>query len=693
MAAPQSTPLPEAPTRGEAEGQFVPKANAFVGALEPFRQQLQAQADFVNERSTETEENAALAQEASEMALSSANFAGDWSGLSGAFAVPTSVLHDDTYWQLLEDVPNIQDDEPGVSDAWAPINVARSVVLALPDITALASLNPDSLVEGQQFSVGSYLPNTSTGSALLRWRPELPKSRHDGVLFFSLTVPMFTDPDDTQNYRDGVGETDPGGNGVMEMAQGEIIYNVELSIPTNYADWQSAVDDLCSRVKVLQGVSIGLRIESGHLLNKGLKVARGDFRHFLLTSEDPTVFLAPGFEGVSDDGIAGVGREDNLIVGDRAVMPTLGCLVDMEGNHGSGYSARRGSEASVGIGCGVINAGFRGIALGECSTGVALNSVWDGANSVGIRVNGASRLQAQNASANNCGADGDASVYISRASTLNLQEGSVNDALGEAAILCRRARANVQNVSATNSAGNGIMGQRAGNVTARGVDVSGAAGTGIRADDAGIIDARLATADNCLRAVDSRGGSIVNFQAGSAKGSTDDFDVYVFRGGTVILTETETSSGSPSTPQPEDVNIGLFNIPTSDGTVYGTAVNRAVGLVEWNESTNAGYRVHADGYVEMWRRVQYNGTITDAQEFNYPGGIVLSNIRACYFSGWDSSGSGHLTGGAGYSDRLKAYTKTAIAAQSGSWVLRLADPEVSSEAESINVVLFANGYK
>lgn len=153
MAAPQSTPLPEAPTRGEAEGQFVPKANAFVGALEPFRQQLQAQADFVNERSTETEENAALAQEASEMAMSSANFAGDWSGLSGAFDVPTSVLHDDTYWQLLEDVSNIQDDEPGVSAVWAPINVARSSVRSLSGIAELDSLDTSKLLDGQQFSV------------------------------------------------------------------------------------------------------------------------------------------------------------------------------------------------------------------------------------------------------------------------------------------------------------------------------------------------------------------------------------------------------------------------------------------------------------------------------------------------------------------------------------------------------------
>jgi len=51
MAAPQSTPLPDAPRRNESEDVFVEKANAFVAALEPFRQELQTQADFVNDQS------------------------------------------------------------------------------------------------------------------------------------------------------------------------------------------------------------------------------------------------------------------------------------------------------------------------------------------------------------------------------------------------------------------------------------------------------------------------------------------------------------------------------------------------------------------------------------------------------------------------------------------------------------------
>lgn len=49
MAAPQSTPLPAAPQRGEPESVFIPKSNAFVASLEPFRQELQSQADYIDD--------------------------------------------------------------------------------------------------------------------------------------------------------------------------------------------------------------------------------------------------------------------------------------------------------------------------------------------------------------------------------------------------------------------------------------------------------------------------------------------------------------------------------------------------------------------------------------------------------------------------------------------------------------------
>ena len=73
MAAPQSTPLPEAPQRGEPESVFIPKSNTFVTSLEPFRQQLQAQADYVDTKATEVESNAQQAANAAAAASASAS--------------------------------------------------------------------------------------------------------------------------------------------------------------------------------------------------------------------------------------------------------------------------------------------------------------------------------------------------------------------------------------------------------------------------------------------------------------------------------------------------------------------------------------------------------------------------------------------------------------------------------------------
>lgn len=73
MAAPQSTPLPAAPQRGEPESVFIPKSNAFVASLEPFRQELQAQADYVDTKATEVGSNAQQAANAAAAASASAS--------------------------------------------------------------------------------------------------------------------------------------------------------------------------------------------------------------------------------------------------------------------------------------------------------------------------------------------------------------------------------------------------------------------------------------------------------------------------------------------------------------------------------------------------------------------------------------------------------------------------------------------
>lgn len=297
----------------------------------------------------------------------------------------------------------------------------RNRVTALPDITSLSSLDTGALVDGQQFSVGSYLPNTSTGSALLRWRPDLPKSRHDGVLFFSLTVPMFTDPDDTQDYRDGAGETDPGGNGVMELVRGEIIYDATVRIPELSPDLAPALRDFGARISVGSGAELVFRLSSGHSLKSAIRASGADYSRFRVSSEDAEVGLSENFQSVSTGDLDGRDLPRNaanavVLIGSKG--PSWGILLDMAGADVNGIVACLLSDVKVEPGCGVKNSGLsnfivyssRAILSGAIGTGAGVRGLWGGNSSSisgqGINVSGAAGTGA----------------HISRGTSFNLQD-------------------------------------------------------------------------------------------------------------------------------------------------------------------------------------------------------------------------------------------------------------------------------
>ena len=121
MTAPQSTQLPDAPQRNEPEAVFIPKANTFVASLEPFRVQLQAQADDVNDNTIICEESALAAKSSEEMALSAGNYIGIWADLTGSADKGISVAHNGQYWGSLVAIADITLEEPSVSADWQAI--------------------------------------------------------------------------------------------------------------------------------------------------------------------------------------------------------------------------------------------------------------------------------------------------------------------------------------------------------------------------------------------------------------------------------------------------------------------------------------------------------------------------------------------------------------------------------------------
>lgn len=166
MAAPQSTPLPPAPLRSEPRGTFVKKANDFVAAFEPFRQELQAQSDFVDASTVE-------AKEAALSALASSNFAGKWVDLTGAHNRGIAVAHLGSYWGLLENVTDITQEEPGASAKWQVISGTIAQQLGQnPNVTVSQKAINDALGTSASKNTGTApdeIPlNSDLGTAATR---------------------------------------------------------------------------------------------------------------------------------------------------------------------------------------------------------------------------------------------------------------------------------------------------------------------------------------------------------------------------------------------------------------------------------------------------------------------------------------------------------------------------------------------
>lgn len=140
--------LPSAPQRTDPPEDFASKADDFVRELDPFGQDQNELADWMDGRVDDADSAASKAESARDaakdyrdevedsatLARSNANFKGRWSDLSGSASVPSSVYHDDKYWQLLEDVDDVTEHEPGESDVWTEI-VLGNPFLRTPTIT------------------------------------------------------------------------------------------------------------------------------------------------------------------------------------------------------------------------------------------------------------------------------------------------------------------------------------------------------------------------------------------------------------------------------------------------------------------------------------------------------------------------------------------------------------------------------
>lgn len=127
MAAPITNPYPPAPLLTDSGEVFDAKAFDFADSLEPRRQELQTQADWVGDRTQEATSSA-------QVATAVANFAGKWSSLTGAQNKGISVEHNGSVYMLVNDLADVTLSEPTSQNTdWFEIGYSASVIDLLLD--------------------------------------------------------------------------------------------------------------------------------------------------------------------------------------------------------------------------------------------------------------------------------------------------------------------------------------------------------------------------------------------------------------------------------------------------------------------------------------------------------------------------------------------------------------------------------
>ena len=124
------TPIPPytggVPNRGQSPAVFAQNADDWLAYQQTFTNGVDAACVFANNAATSAaasetaalaSKNAAANSEAS--AAASANFKGAWSSLAGPLNKPATVLHNGSYWELMNDLPDVTKSQPGSSANWA----------------------------------------------------------------------------------------------------------------------------------------------------------------------------------------------------------------------------------------------------------------------------------------------------------------------------------------------------------------------------------------------------------------------------------------------------------------------------------------------------------------------------------------------------------------------------------------------
>lgn len=460
-------------------------------------------------------------------------------------------------------------DTSGLSGAW--VRQSQSS-MTLERVTRDFYLIPE--VEGAIYTANSWSGGLE-GTSTWIYQSSVPKTRHDGVLFVSPTVPAIGVGGQTESgFLNGTDEQDPTGSGVFRLLNGTVTRTAVVRIPEDYSSLQQAIDDLANRISTTEPADINVRISGGFSPDSGLLLTDGDYSQFRIVSDDTTVTLSSSFPSSS-----------NIIEGLNAVMPRLAVLFDAvgRGNHGIYVRACRGI---VEPNKGVLNAGYFGLYVNEASTYKADSSRFTNAganNSVSSQVDatGISARRGSKVFATGC------DVSNSLRYGLSASKGSTVVCDNTSADNCGRhgIRADEASVvqcayaSARFAGAFGIYALRGSTIHAEGADANGS-DRGIYAAFGSFITAENSTASNCTsRGYIASHGSKISASGGEANNVVE--GVFSARGSTIDFHGGTSTTGS----------VGDTNLAVSEGGIINAH------LSTYNNLSKTANNITTDGII------------------------------------------------------------------------------------------------